>query len=271
MISTWWTIVNSGSRFHPNRLGNAIIAGDGKVAFMRDFAQWLEKWSTSLKFCFSKQTSDAFIRKLRVQACLVEDLFDEGYTFVCLQRFQSDPLERRFGQYRQMSGGRFLVSLKEVNTSERILQCNSLLKAEISFWEEPTLLPKLISSVEIDTILSALEEAGIDLDSASLSDVSAEVAVFVAGYIGKKLTERSKCDCCKSASTCKDIYPDQCYVTLISNGGLTKPSAALEEFVIYAFTLLDVMNYQQRCQRKNIFPNTYQHQDSPAMSILNGD
>ena len=71
---------------------------------------------------------------------------------------------------------------------------------------------------------------------------SAEVAVFVAGYIDKKLTERSKCECCKSALTCNDIYPDQCYFTLISRGGLTKPSPALAEFVIHAFALLDVLD-----------------------------
>ena len=35
-------------------------------------------------------------------------------------RFQTDPLERRFSQYRQMNGGRFLVSLKEVMRSESI-------------------------------------------------------------------------------------------------------------------------------------------------------
>ena len=34
-------------------------------------------------------------------------------------RFQSDPIKRRFSQYRQMSGGRFLVSLREVTNSER--------------------------------------------------------------------------------------------------------------------------------------------------------
>ena len=34
----------------------------------------------------------------------LEDLLQIG-KFVLTARFQSDPIERRFGQYRQMSGG----------------------------------------------------------------------------------------------------------------------------------------------------------------------
>ena len=35
-----------------------------------------------------------------------------------------------------MNGGRFLVGLKEVNTSEKILKIRSLIKEGIIFWEE---------------------------------------------------------------------------------------------------------------------------------------
>ena len=43
-------------------------------------------------------------------------------------RLQSDPVERRFSQYRQMSGGRFLNNFREVLNSKRILQYRSLIK-----------------------------------------------------------------------------------------------------------------------------------------------
>ena len=42
------------------------------------------------------------------------ELLNEGYDYILTGRFQSDPLERSFLQYRQLSGGRFLVSLQEV-------------------------------------------------------------------------------------------------------------------------------------------------------------
>ena len=47
---------------------------------------------------------------------------------ISASRFQSDPIERRFGQYREMNGGRLLVSLKDVMTSENILKVKNLVK-----------------------------------------------------------------------------------------------------------------------------------------------
>ena len=43
-------------------------------------------------------------------------------------RQQRDPAERRFSQYRQLTGGRFLDNLQEVLNSKRILRCRSLIK-----------------------------------------------------------------------------------------------------------------------------------------------
>ena len=132
LISLWWTVINSGSRFHSNKLAEAIKEGDEKTKFLRCFADWLVLWSVSPAFCLSKQTSDALIRTLHAQASLIDDLLSsEEYTFVIPRKLLSDPLENRFSQYRQMSGGRFLVSLTEVKYSERILACRSLLKEDM--------------------------------------------------------------------------------------------------------------------------------------------
>ena len=42
---------------------------------------------------------------LQTQGKLCTDLFEKGYSFIVTAKFQSDPLERRISQYRQMSGG----------------------------------------------------------------------------------------------------------------------------------------------------------------------
>ena len=67
---------------------------------------------------------------------LMQELLDEGYEFIFTHRFQSDSLENRFSQYRQVSSDKFLVSLQEVLSIERILTCQSLLKQNINFLEE---------------------------------------------------------------------------------------------------------------------------------------
>ena len=68
------------------------------------------------------------------QCCLTNCC--EKITFVLTGRLQTDPPEGRFSQYRQMSGGRFLVSLREVLHSEGILACRSLIRGNVNFWEE---------------------------------------------------------------------------------------------------------------------------------------
>ena len=52
---------------------------------------------------------------------LIEDLLQDGFECVLTSRLQTDPLEHRLSKYRQVSGGRFLVGLREVNLSEKIL------------------------------------------------------------------------------------------------------------------------------------------------------
>ena len=137
LISSWWTIMNSKLQFNSNnRLGNAVISGDNKPLFLRDLARWVEEWqairiSNSEKMTLSKQTSSAFITTLKCTASLIEELLEEGYGFILLSRLSTDPLERHFSKYRQMSGGRFLISLREAEESERILAMKSLLKESI--------------------------------------------------------------------------------------------------------------------------------------------
>ena len=135
LINTRWTISISKKRYHiKNKIGNAVVIGDQKAQFLRAFADWLIMWQESSipnceKFQLSKQTSDGLIQTLRCHASLTEDLLESGlYEFVRTAKFQSDPIERRFSRYRQMSGGRFLVSLKDVNCSEKILKIKAFLK-----------------------------------------------------------------------------------------------------------------------------------------------
>ena len=141
LFNTWWLISNSKVQFSNNIIGHAAKKGDGKPEFCRALANWIENWSNERapsfeNFTFSLSTAKALIRTLRCQASLIEDLLDDGYDFILTARFQSEPLERQFGQYRQMSGGRFLVGLKDTIYSERILKIKSLLKEDIDIDED---------------------------------------------------------------------------------------------------------------------------------------
>ena len=138
-------------------------------------------------------------------------------------RLQSDPIERRFSQYRQMSGGRFLVSLRDVYNSERILACRSLIKEGISFWAED-LKKHVVPAVseELSLLLNADSNAILEY---SLDNDSEEVAKTIGGYIAKKLLKRSICNDCKSIFIAdSENIKNTSYLTLLSRGGLTVPS-----------------------------------------------
>ena len=56
-------------------------------------------------FTLTAETSNAMIKTIRSQAALIAELLLDGYLFVMTGRLQSESIERRFSQYRQMSGG----------------------------------------------------------------------------------------------------------------------------------------------------------------------
>ena len=95
---------------------------------------------------------------------------------------QSDPLERRFLQYRQMNGGHFLVSLNEVTNSEKFLLCRSLVKKDIDFWNESALVTN--PSLNFAKREQLLEENFVVTEETTLTNESEEVS-FIAGYVAK--------------------------------------------------------------------------------------
>ena len=48
-----------------------------------------------------------------------------------------------------MSGGRFLVNMREVNNSGKILLLNSIIKADLNFWEENIYAKDTIDNVKL--------------------------------------------------------------------------------------------------------------------------
>lgn len=60
-------------------------------------------------------------------------LLNENYDYILIARFQGNAIERQFCKYRLMSGGRFLVSMRAVNNSEKIMTFNSIVNEYMNF------------------------------------------------------------------------------------------------------------------------------------------
>ena len=119
-----------------------------------------------------------------------------------------DPVGRRLSQYRQMSGGRFLVSLREVRNTERILSCRSLINNNINFWKEDLQQPERNEDESYEMIDEILLDWIEDISESVLDDDSSEVATSISGYIAKMLLKRSKCkDCEKKITMTMTLWP----------------------------------------------------------------
>ena len=100
-----------------------------------------------------------------------------------------------------MSGGRFLVSLREVLNSERILICRSLIKENINFWEE-----NIDSDAEesLDSINDLVDKRVDEIMEAVLDDAR-EVATIISGYVAKKIIKRSSRNLCKQTLASQEL------------------------------------------------------------------
>ena len=143
---------------------------DKKPKFLNCFSQLINEWQImQLKPCgnftLSKQTANTMIKTLKSSANLCDDLLKEGYTYNLTSCFQSDLLERRFSKYRQMSGGCFLIGLREVESSEKILKIKSLMKEDINYWElnlKPEFSQDLLFEIDFE---NDFQEIDLDRES----------------------------------------------------------------------------------------------------------
>ena len=247
LVNTWWIISNSKQQYNQSwRLGNAAVSGDHKPEFLRKFAEWIEEWQDQSSKCLTPQTSEALITTLRCTASLIEDLLAEGYQFVLTARFQTDPLERRFSRHRQMSGGRFLIGLRELESSERILAISSLIKEDIDFWKED-IRPADNKSLLITALNSELDRIAEDIDVCMLSPEGVQVSAVIAGYAVRKLImDRSECAECEHIAVSKEEDETQYenkYLINLSRGGLVIPTMDLRHHVAKSFAILELCQH----------------------------
>ena len=115
-----------------------------------------------------------------------------------------------------MSGGRFLVSLREANNSAKSLALSNILKENINFWEEDIYMEDQTPSI-ISKLQHEMEILSTEIHESELSEDTKQVAVSVAGYIAKSLAKKSACDECrlKLVAQQRDIDHDD-YLKLLS-------------------------------------------------------
>lgn len=145
IITKWWSIVNVKTPLKGKHLrdiyqepmvkksfSNSQL--DPKLEFLYNMLKWLDAWEQgNFPNKLTRQTHTALVHTIYgiteiVQYCLTE----LHINYVLLGKFQTDPLENRFGKYRQLAGGHYHISIRQLYESEKRLRIRSILISK--FW-----------------------------------------------------------------------------------------------------------------------------------------
>ena len=144
-----------------------------------------------------------------------------------------------------MSGGRFLVGLREGTNNEPILAPN-LPKQPISFWQV-NIRPGGSKDLALLHFNQNLENISSEIESCCLDQNSIEVAAVESGYIAKKMIMRTYCLDCRSCLiyNTENQSASECfeYLSTLSRGALTQPATDLTHYVSKSFAMLDLCKY----------------------------
>ena len=122
-ILTWWKIVNVKNPSKGKRLNDEYQepitftnSENSKLVFLNDMLNWLDAWrNIDSKQKLTNQTHTALSHTIHGLLEIIEYCRAElQMNYILLGKFQTDLLEERFGKYRQLSGGHYNISVRQL-------------------------------------------------------------------------------------------------------------------------------------------------------------
>ena len=225
------------------------------------------------QFHTKRPTGIAIVVTLGAQAnaILIEDLLKEGCHSVKTARFQIDTLERRFSRNRQMNNGKFLVSLREIYSSENIATVSPARKERgVDFWKDAFSVFNPQTCQLMDSFLKEIEEIPIDLHTFSKSvDWKPRKWLISVSYLyslfrdGLKHTFESLADLLAKALLCWTAHLEllalfnnlrcralEFEVLNTHNNNCNFPSQNHKKTVKYVSTIMANRFFQNRCWQR---------------------
>lgn len=156
----------------------------------------MEEWKDSKSPGLTIDTFTAWIQTLYGVADAAVYLIEKhNFDYVLLAKFLSDPLEGRFGLYRQLNGASFFMSVRQVLLAEKKLRVLNLMELQC--------LQIANEFDDVDTVFDAAVDDVLWLSSfltipeqCNLDDTDSNLVYYVAGCIGRSVGRVKKCEEC---------------------------------------------------------------------------
>lgn len=274
IILRFWKVLNvkstgKGHRKRDNDLDPIRSVDDENVRYLRDVLSWLEAWEGLKQKTrhgrFSNETLFALKHTVGTFVELINYLFlDMKVHYVLTGKFQTDCLEFRFSQYRQLSGANFHVSVQELKESEKKLKIVSILHVVSASHGEITLKDFIVQAADnVDNSLDVKDGIVQELltcckgcDDVEITESESQSLVFIAGYVGFKLVQNKiVCELCKRELVYDNTLNYEVsssaysYLSEIDRGGLKWPKDFLVEIVTQAFKVFKMV-VSKECETK---------------------
>lgn len=205
------------------------------LKFLQDAFAIFEQWKASGQSGLTSETFGACIQSIKAMIELALHLISKhDFQYVLPGKFTSDPIEGRFGWYRQVNGGNFYMSILQLFHAEKKIRCLSLLQQK-SLHKLANLNTKHSISTEDCSSsvedLTWLKDWAVQAQVNEVSDDDAAVTYYVAGYIGRCISRRRKCKACKellidseSTLSLSDVSEaENLLIAMADRGGLSVP------------------------------------------------
>ena len=108
---------------------------DCRLSKLQEYANFFQTWKESKLPGLTSETFFATINMcLTLRGIIIYLLEECCFPYVATGHLQSDPIESRFGRYRQMSGANYYISVKQLIESEQKIKVVSLLKHSVIYF-----------------------------------------------------------------------------------------------------------------------------------------
>ncbi|KAH8025034.1 hypothetical protein HPB51_002930 [Rhipicephalus microplus] len=183
IILRWWSIINvktPSKGFHHRNVYEEPMSNhtdDPKASFLSAFITWLDVWEfyrhdTGV---VTQETLSALRLSAQSLLALVKYCVSElHFKYILLGKVQTDPLESRFGQYRQMAGGQYDISVRQLCETEGKIHLENAL---------PRMSNDDLRGIEdTDSVRDAGTSFSVHVSDTDLDELRAQMPVI--GYVG---------------------------------------------------------------------------------------
>ena len=215
---------------------------------MEYFANWVENWKSSDSQ--EKLTKETFSALCHTTNALLEItsycILELNAKYVLLGKFQTDCLEARFGQYRQLAGGNYDVSLRQIYVCEKKIHLMSVLQLKLQ-GKEVNLTNFTLNWDEYSSDAYSTNDVPlyISLEDWENAMLYLPVITYIAGYCCFKATKKLHCDECKDRLSNADgdvnLIQNK-LIARITRGGLLYPCSDIIQIAMVNYVIVDKLS-----------------------------